>query len=350
MTLSLRPIAALFAACAFALAIAGCGGEDAKTAADVPSDAIALIGDTPIPRAEFDDLMERAEANYKAQKRPFPKVGSPEYQDLKTRAVAFLVQRYQFRAEADELDVEVTDEDVDKKLAEIQKASFDGDREKLLAALKKEGLTEEDAREEIRDRTLQEKLYAKVTEDIEATEEEQQAYYEKNKQQFSQPASRDVRHILVKSKARADEVYRRLQDGGNFNQLARQYSTDTATKKIGGKLPVTKGQTVPPFDKVAFALDQGEVGEPVKTTFGWHVIKADSAIREEKVTPFEDVKKSIQDQLVQEKKDKAVKSWLEEMEKKYKEETVYAAGFEPPPTETGTTGIDSTGAATTSDG
>ena len=350
MTLSLRPIAALFAVCAFALAIAGCGGEDAKTAADVPSDAIALVGDTPIPRAEFDDLMERAEANYKAQKRPFPKVGSPEYQDLKTRAVAFLVQRYQFRAEAAELDVEATDEDVDKKLAEIQKASFDGSRDKLLAALKKEGLTEEDAREEIRDRTLQEKLYAKVTEDIEASEEEQEAYYEKNKQQFSQPASRDVRHILVKSKARADEVYRRLQDGGNFNQLARQYSTDTATKKIGGKLPVTKGQTVPPFDKVAFALEQGEVGEPVKTTFGWHVIKADSAIREEKVTPFEEVKKSIQDQLVQEKKDKAVKSWLEEMEKKYKEETVYAAGFEPPPTETGTTGIDSTGAATTTDG
>ena len=350
MTLSLRPIAALFAVCAFALAIAGCGGEDAKTAADVPSDAIALVGETPIPRAEFDELMERAEANYKAQKRPFPKVGSPEYQDLKTRAGAFLVQRYQFRAEAAKLDVEATDEDVDKKLAEIQKASFDGSREKLLAALKKEGLTEEDAREEIRDRTLQEKLYAKVTEDIEASEEEQEAYYEKNKEQFSQPASRDVRHILVKSKARADEVYRRLQDGGNFNQLARQYSTDTATKKIGGKLPVTKGQTVPPFDKVAFALEQGEVGEPVKTTFGWHVIKADSAIREEKVTPFEEVKKSIQDQLVQEKKDKAVKSWLEEMEKKYKEETVYAAGFEPPPTTTGTTGIDSTGAATTTDG
>ena len=329
--------AAFLAACALAVGATACGGGDEKkTAEDVPADAIALVGDTPIPRAEFDDLLERAKANYKQQKRAFPKAGTPEYQDLKNRAVAYLVQRYQFREEADELDVEVADKDIDKKIAEIQKSNFGNDRTKLLAALKKEGLTEDDLREQLRDQVLQEKLYAKITDDVKVTEKDEQAYYEKNKQQFSQPASRTVRHILVKSKATADQVYAKLKAGGSFNALARQFSTDQATKKIGGKLPVTKGQTVPQFDKVAFELKTGEFSKPVKTQFGWHVIKADSDVKAEKVTPFEEVKKSIHDQLLQEKKDKAVKAWLADVEKKFKAETVYAAGFEPPKTGTGT--------------
>ena len=65
--------------CALALAAGACGGGDEeKTPEDVPPDAIALVGDTKVPKAEFDALLERAEKNFKAQKRPFPKVGTPE--------------------------------------------------------------------------------------------------------------------------------------------------------------------------------------------------------------------------------------------------------------------------------
>ncbi len=192
MTLSIRRLFALLAVSAFVVAAAACGGEDEKTAEDVPDDAIALIGDTPIPRAEFDSLMERAEKSYEDQKREFPKAGTPEFQDLKTRAVQFLIQRYQFRAEAAELDVEVSDEDIDKRFAEIQKTSFGGDKKKLLAALEKEGLTEDEAREEIRDQILQEKLYAQGDRGREGLRRGAKKYYEKNKQQFTQPATRDV--------------------------------------------------------------------------------------------------------------------------------------------------------------
>jgi parvulin-like peptidyl-prolyl isomerase len=344
MGLPLRNILLLIAVCAVAATASACGGgdDDQRTAEDVPPDAIALVDETSIPRAEFDELMKRAEANYKAQKRPFPKVGTPEYQDLKTRAVAFLVQRYQMRAEADELGVKVTDQDVDKKMEELKKEAFGGDEKKFQEALEREGLTEAQAREEIRDRVLQERLYEKVTEDVEVSDEDIQAYYDKNKQQFSQPATRDVRHILVKNKGRADTIHSQLENGGEFAALARQFSQDQGTKKVGGKLPVTKGSTVPAFDKVAFELDEGEVSEPVKTTFGWHIIKADGPVKPEKVTPLEEVKGQIKDNLLREKRQKELDKWLKDVERKYENATVYAAGFEPPKTETGTTAATTT--------
>ena len=333
---------------AFALGAAACGGDDEKTAQDVPSDAIALVGDTEVPRAEFDDLLERAEASYKANKRPFPKPGTPEYQDLKTRAVAFLVQRYQFRAEAEELGVEVTDEDVDKKLAEIRKESFGNDEKKFLQALKQEGLTEEEARREIRDNLLQEKLYEAVTKDVKVTDQEIERYYEKNKAQFTQPASRNVRHILIScdakkrpqcenAKARADNLYGQLQDGGSFASLAKQFSQDTSTKKTGGRLPITEGSTVPPFDKTAFSLDTGEISKPVKTQFGWHIIEALSPVKSKAVTPLAKVKSSIRQQLLQQERNKAANEWMNDLEKKYEDDITYAAGYSPPKTGTGTT-------------
>jgi foldase protein PrsA len=354
MTSPLRKLIPLLFVCALALTASACGGDDEpRTAEDVPSDAIALVGDIEIPRAEFDALMERAELNYKNQKRPFPKAGSPEYQDLKTRAVAFLVQRYQFRAEAEELGVEVSDEQVTKKFDELKKQAFEGDEKKFQAALKREGLTEEAARAEIEDRVLQEELYAKVTEDVKVSDKDIEEYYEKNKQQFTQPSSRDVSHILIgcdakkagtcaEARTKANDLYAQIKAGANFAQLARQNSTDESTAKIGGKIPVTKGSTVPPFDKQAFALQAGAVSRPVKTQFGWHIIKANGPVKSAQVTPLAQVKDSIKQQLEQTKKNEALEKWLKGVEKKYKRETVYAAGFKPPETDLTTTGATTT--------
>ncbi len=349
MDFPLRKPASLLAVCALAIGFSGCGGDGDKSSGDVPPDAIALIGDTKVPKAEFDALLERAKTTYKAQKREFPKVGSPEYQDLKTRAVAFLVQRYEFRAEAEEMDIEITEDDVDKKLDALKKELFQGDEKKFQDALKKEGLTEEQAREEVRDRIVQEKIYEAVTKDVEVTDDEIDDYYEKNKAQFTQPASRDVRHILVKTRTKADELYADLQDGARFPALAREFSQDTSTAKQGGKLPITKGNTAPQFDKAAFALDQDQISQPVKTQFGWHIIQAVSPVKPEKVTPLEDVKDSIKQQLEQQQKNEAMQKWVRDLEKKHKDEVVYAAGFEPPKTDTGTgtTETESDGTTTT---
>jgi foldase protein PrsA len=348
MRRSPRKLVVLLVACALPFALAACGGEETTTPEDVAkAGAIAFVGDTPIPRSDFDTLMKRAEVNYKAQKKPFPKPGTDEYAQLKNRAVAYLVDRYAFRAEAAELGVEVTDQEVDRELDKIRKEAFGNDEKKLEAALKQQGLTLEQARDEVRERLLRDKVYKRVTDSVKVSDDDIRKYYDENKANFTQPATRDVRHILLKTKERADDVYSRLQAGASFPQLARQYSTDTATKKQGGKLPVTKGSTVPPFDKIAFSLDAGDFSRPVKTTFGWHIIKADGPVKKEKVTPFDEVRDSIRDQLLNEKKNEALREWLERLKRKYDAETVYAAGFQPPRTDTGTTG--ETGATTTSE-
>jgi foldase protein PrsA len=332
----LRHLLVLPAVSLAALALAACGGDEAPSAQDVPADAIALMGDTEIPRAEFDSLMERAERSYKSQERPFPKAGTPEYQELKERAVAFLVQRYRFRAEAEELGIEASDQDVTKELEKIKRENFAGDEKEFQAALRREGLTEEQARVEVRDRIIQERLYERVTEDVEVSDQDVREHYDKNKDQFSQPASRTIRHILVERKARADQLYRQLQNGAEFASLARRFSTDRTSAKDGGRIPVTKGSTVPEFDKVAFELDTGETSRPVKTQFGWHIIKADTDVKEAKPTAFARVEKSIRDQLLNERKNEALQEWLKSLEDKYEGETVFAAGFEPPRTDTGT--------------
>jgi foldase protein PrsA len=341
----LRAIPTLLLVCLLALGAAACGGGGGeKTSDDVPANAIALVQDDEVLKSEFDDLLARAQASYVAREQEFPKTGTAEYDDLKKRAVEFLVQQHQFALAAEDDGIEVTDEEVQARLDKIKKDSFGDDQAKFDAALKKEGLTLEDAEKAFHDQILQEKLYKQVTDDVKPTEAEMQKYYDENKDQFSQPESRDVRHILVKSEAKADELYAQLEDGADFATLAKKYSTDTGTKKNGGELPVSKGSTVAPFDKVAFELETGEYSKPVKTEFGWHLIKAESDVKPATTTPFADIKDSIEQQLAQEGQQKAINAWLEELKKTYP--VVYAVGYAPPKV-TSTTGTDDAPADTT---
>jgi foldase protein PrsA len=308
-----------------ALGAAACGGGDGgQSAEDVPTDAIALVGDQPVPKADFTGLMDRAEQGYEAQKRDFPKVGSPEYQDLKTRAVQFLVERYQYRQEAEALGVDITEQEITDRLNEIKEQSFEGDDAKFQAELEKLGLTEEDAREEIRDRLVQEAIYEAVTKNVQVTDEQISEYYEANEDQFTQP--RQVRHILVKQKGLADRISNQLEGGASFAKLAKQHSTDEGSAKQGGKLTATKGQTVPEFDKVAFELEEGGISEPVKTQFGFHIIEALEPVQ---VTPLEEARDTIRQQLLDQKKKAAMDTWVAETKRKYSNEVVYAVGYAP---------------------
>jgi foldase protein PrsA len=310
-----------------ALAATACGGGDSQS---VPDNAIATVDGEPIEKAEFDALLERAQASFKARDQEFPKTGTAEYDDLRKRAVEFLVQQKQFALAAAAADIKVTDKEVEERLAQIKKDNFEDDDAKFEKALADEGLTLEQAKVAFHDQILQERLYEKVTKDLTPTDAEIEAYYEENKDRFSQPESRNVRHILVKNEAKADEIYQMLEDGDDFAKLAKEFSTDKGTAKQGGKLPITKGSTVAPFDKAAFALETGEYSKPVKTEFGWHIIYAMDDIKPETTTPLADIKDSISQQLAQEQQQTAINAWLEELKKTYP--VVYAAGFEPPAT------------------
>jgi parvulin-like peptidyl-prolyl isomerase len=333
MSYSVRKLIVLPAACALALAAAACGGgSDGQNPEDVPPDAIAVIGEQEVPKDEFTALMDRAKQGYKAQKREFPAVGSPEYNDLKNRAVQFLVTRYQYRAEAEALGIEVTEAEVTKRLDQIKKQSFDGDDAKFAAELKKLGLTEEDAREEIRDRLIQEGIYEEVTGDISVSDDEIASYYEKNKSQFVKPF--DVRHILVKRRAKAEELAQELEDGASFPELAREESTDRGTAKRGGLFTVQAGGAVEEFFNAALELSPDEVSPPTETQFGWHLIQGVDPVE---YTALNEVKDTIRDQLLTPKKNEAMETWVEETRRKYSREVVYAVGYKPTENETTTT-------------
>jgi parvulin-like peptidyl-prolyl isomerase len=308
------------------LVAAGCGGNDDE----LPTDAVAVIDGVTITKTDLEGLLGRAKLSYEQQQRSFPKAGTPEYQSLQTQAVAYLVQRAQYDLEAAERGLEVTDEEVDERIDEVKNESFEGDDAGWQKALEEQGYTEEDVRVEIRAQLLSERLVAAVSGESGATDAEIAAYYETNKAQFTVPETRDVRHILVKTKAEADNLYDEIEGGADFAALAKQHSEDPGSKDNGGKLTIAQGQTVEAFDKTAFLLETGVVSRPVKTEFGYHLIVPLGAVKAGKVTSLADAKAQIKTQLEQTQQNEAITKWAEELSKKYESKTSYATGYAPP--------------------
>jgi parvulin-like peptidyl-prolyl isomerase len=346
MPFSLRSTLALLALLpTLGLAAAGCGGGEDQSSGEVPADAIAVIQDNEIERSAYDRLLGQAEATFKARKQDFPKTGTPEYEELKQAIVRNLVEQEQFEIGAEELGIEASDDEVDKRLDELKQQFFKGKDEeetekKYQAELKKQGLTDEQVRNDIRTRLLSEKIFKEVTKDVTVTDQAVQAFYDESKSQFETPASREVRHILVKQKARAQSLYRQLRGGANFGALAKKFSQDPASKDQGGKFTAQKGATVAPFDKAVFALDTGELSRPVKTQFGWHVIEAVSDVKPKSTKPLTEVEGQIRQQLLQQEQNDAMNKWVARLKERLDDETVYAVGFKP--AEQTTTGAETT--------
>jgi parvulin-like peptidyl-prolyl isomerase len=334
MKRSLALAAAVLAA--VTMVAAGCGGSD-----EVPADSVAVVNGSSITRASLDDLLARAKKSYTAQKRAFPKAGTSEYQTLQTQAVAYLVQRQEYASEADKLGIKVTDGQIANKIADVKKQYFSGSQAKFEKGLADQGYTEATLREDIRSQLLTEGIYKKITADVKVTDADLKDYYEKNKANYTVPESRSVRHILVKTKAEADQIHAQLVAGGDFAAIAKAKSIDPGSKNLGGKLVVSRGQTVAPFDKAAFSLKTNELSQPVKTQFGYHIIQPLADVKPGSVTPFKQVESQIRTQLESQKKNDAVNKWVADVEKQYKGKVQYAAGFEPPDTST-TTGSTTT--------
>jgi parvulin-like peptidyl-prolyl isomerase len=316
-------------ALALALAAAGCGGT---SSANLGSDDVAVVGSQQISKDQFQELMARAKTSYDSQKRAFPKPGSTEYEQLKGQAITFLVQQAEVQEQAESMGVEVSDAKVDQEIARYKKQFYGGSEARYQKAIKQQGLSEEQAREAIKQQLVSQGLFKKVTGDVKVTDQDIQEYYSTHKSQYVQPESRDVRHILVQKKALADTLYAQLKGGANFAQLAKRYSKDPGSASNGGKLTVSKGQTVPEFDKTAFALKKGELSKPIKTQYGYHIIEALSAVKAASTTPLSKVRASIRQQLEQQKKNEKVTKWLEDTKKSYCGGKIkYQLGYQPNP-------------------
>src|SRR6266516_3611186 len=319
----------LFAVASLALIAAGCGGS---STASLGSDDVAVVGSQQVTKDQFQQLMARAKKSYDTQKRAFPKAGSTEYEQLKGQAVTFLVQQAEVEEQAKAMGVEINDAKVDKEIARYKKQFYGGSDARYEKAVKQQGLTDEQAREAIRQQLVSQALFKKVTGTVKVSDADIKAYYASHKSQYVQPESRDVRHILVPKKALADSLYAQLKAGANFAKLAKRYSKDPGSAANGGKLTVSKGQTVPEFDKTAFSLKKGQLSPPIKTQYGYHIIQALSEIKPATTTPLSKERASIKQQLEQQRKaDKSTK-WLEDTKKNYCNGRIkYQVGYQPSP-------------------
>lgn len=139
----------------------------------------------------------------------------------------------------------------------LTQAGFDESYAKTMEMFSGLGLTEADYRGLVKFDLLRSKIFDYVTADIKPFDEQVWA-----------------RHILVADEAAANQVYERLQKGEDFAALAKELSTDTSNKDTGGDLGwFGKGTMVPPFEEAAFSQKVGEIGKPVQTDFGWHIIQ-----------------------------------------------------------------------------
>ena len=310
--------------------VAGCGGGGT---ASLEKDDVAVVGSKHVKKTSFDELMDQACRSFKAQGRKCAKAGSTDYSTIKNQAVTLLVQQAEREEKAADMGVKVDDKAVDKRLAQIKKQYFGGSEKRYKQQLKKQGLTDEQVRRDIKAQLISEAVFKKVTGDVKVGKGEVHDYYIQHPQLYAQPQSRDVRHILVKGKPLADKIYAQLKGGADFAKLAKQYSTDPGSKAQGGKLTVSKGQTVPPFDKVAFSLKTNELSKPVKTQYGWHIIQALSNVKPRKTTPEKQVSDSIKQQLVQQKKNEAMTTWVNGLTKDFCKgsKVKYQVGYKPNP-------------------
>ena len=153
--------------------------------------------------------------------------------------------------------------------------------------------------------------------DITVTEEEQKAFYEENKAQFGKGATVSAKHILTDSEEKCQTILKNIEAGEKtFEDAAREFSTCPSGAKGGDLGEFGKGQMVKEFENAAFDAEIGKVVGPVKTQFGYHLIKVEKK-NEPKTAEFEEVKGQIYQQLLGKKQNDTYEAKVKELKDKY---------------------------------
>lgn len=163
---------------------------------------------------------------------------------------------------------------------------------------------------------LQQYGLRKMFNEITVTEEEIKDYYEKHKDKFIADETVKASHILVDSEEEAYEVLEDITDGLSFEEAAAQYSKCPSKKEGGALGRFGRGQMVKEFEDAVFSMQAGEISEPVKTQFGYHIIKLTEHIPERHASP-EEAYQEAKDGCFMEKQEKVYADKKAELSRKY---------------------------------
>lgn len=176
------------------------------------------------------------------------------------------------------------------------------------------------AKQAAKDVTVLSLLNDQIAKNIQISEDDARKFYQQNKDFFKREQE-EVRasHILFSSQAQADSASARLKKGEDFELLARELSLDSLTRNTGGDIGYfSLSSTDPVVARVASGLKTGMVSSPFKTAMGYHILKVTDRKPKGSIRDFEEVKTTLMSQLLQEKRNQAISSLLEELKKKAK--------------------------------
>jgi len=223
-------------------------------------------------------------------------------------------------AEVKDKDLKITNEEIEIEFEKLK--GYYGGEQGFKDALVYFGYTEEALKDNIKTNLELEKLLDPY---IEITDEEINEYFETNKDSLNHAEEVRASHILVETEKEANEIKAKIDQGEDFAELAKEFSKD-GSSTVGGDLGFFgRGKMVAEFDAVAFSLDINEVSEPVKSQFGYHIIKLTEK-KEAKEATLEDSKEDIKETLFKEKMEVAYNEWYKEMLAKYKIENYINLG------------------------
>lgn len=320
----------LVMALAATVAVTGCGkkqaaeepGKDAKsevaTSSNLPKGVVARVGNEDVKEEAFNSRLRVFELYYN---QDLLNNGEAKNQLLE-RYVEEAMMLKEAKAKnltADEAVVKADIENFEAALAEKY-----GGKEGVEKAKQQRGVTNELLTETFTTFQLAQKLADEVVKDVKATDAEIQAYYDKNKDTLFTAPEEQVRasHILVADEAKAKELLAKIRAGEDFATLAKENSTDTVSAQQGGDLEYFgKGRMVAEFDEAVWKLKVGEVSEPVKTQFGYHIIKMTDKIPAGPI-PLTGIRNKVAEAAVSEKKQESFDKFLADLTAKYKPEKV----------------------------
>jgi len=340
------------------LAIAGCGDS-------VPGNAVVKIGPDTIKTTTFNHWMQVAATGNAQQSGQTGKVTVPdapeftaciaakkktaatpakgkptttdaqyktqcqtEYNSLRDSVMSFLISAAWIQGEAHDRNVKYTDAQTKKEFDTQLQQSFPkaSDYQKFL---KDSGYVQEDLLYRIRVQHLSDNLRTAVLKGKDKVSDAQIAdYYAKNKARFATPERRDLRIVLTRQKAQAEQARKALESGDSWKTVATKYSIDESSKNNGGVLAgVSKGQQEAALDTAIFAAAKGKLSGPIKTQFGWYVFEVAKITPATQQTEAE-AKPTIRTLLVNQNQQNAMNAFLKDFRAKWKGRTECRSGFE----------------------
>jgi parvulin-like peptidyl-prolyl isomerase len=307
----------------------GPGCDKKKAAGPIkgePTMVVAQVNDLAITLGEVNRAVEQL---HRGGRRMGVNPDAPE-DSLQAKALDDLVSQRLLYLEARKAGLLPTEQEAADFIKGLWQQRFPNE-DSFLVALKKLGVTKEEFTREWQMNDGINKLVQKsVQETVKVTPEQARTYYDMHQQEFQHGEMARTRHILLRVpdgaspetsaqiKAKLEAIAAQVRRGADFGQLAQVNSEDTASGAKGGELPpFLRGSMVAPFDSVAFALAPGAVSDPVRTSFGWHLIKS-----EERIPPgpyaFEEIQGRLMNMLSQKRVGDKIQAWVEELKQKAK--------------------------------